>query len=114
MLLEPAEVMLICDVPAFKVALDPVRFIMVPIVTALEPRVIVFVTEPVIINSWQLTAKLAVLNVPDPTETFLEEVFNASPSVTVPAEALICTPLNDLPAVISVAVPVNVIMPMCV
>jgi hypothetical protein len=45
---------------------------------------------------------------------YLVDIVIASPSVTVMPEPLIVTPLNVLPAVVSVAVAVNVIVPVWV
>ena len=61
-----------------------------------------------------VTLKFAVLNVPSVMFRFLVPVFNASPSVSVIPEPLTVTPLNVLPAVVSIPVPVNVTVPVCV
>ena len=109
--------MLICEVPLLKV-----RLVVCPVfqavppdnVTVLLPRVMVLVPVPVDESNSAVTAKFAVLKVPCVIVNVLEAMFNASPSVTVMPEPLTVTPLNVLPAVVSVAVAVNVIVPVWV
>lgn len=109
--------MLICEVPLLKVRLVvcPVSQAVLPDnVTVLLPRVMVLVPMPVDEIVPAVTAKFAVVNVPSATAMVLVEMLSASPSVTVMPEPLIVTPLNVLPAVVSVAVAVNVIVPVWV
>jgi hypothetical protein len=80
----------------------------------LAPRVIVLTLELLDDRAFAVTLYPAVSNVPAVTVTLLVKVFKASPRVTVIPAPLIVTPLNVLPAVISVPVPANVIVPVWV
>ena len=108
-------VMFICEVPALKV-----RFVVVEVfqavpaadrATVLLPSVMVLTLELVEERLMPVTLKFAVSNVPCVTVSVLVPIFNASPSVSVMPEPLTVTPLNALPAVISVPVSVIVIVP---
>jgi hypothetical protein len=61
-----------------------------------------------------VTAKLEVTKEPCEKVIILVDVLSESARVTVIPEPLIVTPLKVLPAVVSVPVPVNVIVPLCV
>jgi hypothetical protein len=61
-----------------------------------------------------VTLKMEALNVPAVTVRVLPPVSNALPSVSVMPKPLTVTALNVLPAVLSVPVPVNDIVPVCV
>lgn len=83
-------------------------------VKVLEPRLIVLTLEFEDAKVPAVILKLAVVNVPCVTVRDLENRLSASPSVSVMPEPLTVTPLNVLPAVVSVPVPVNVIVPVWV
>jgi hypothetical protein len=111
-------VMFICDVPALKL-----RLVGLVVSQAVPVEDKVTVLDPSVINLRKLvsdnsapavTLKFAVSNVPLVIVRVLVLMFNASPSVTVPLTALIVTPLNVLPAVISVPAPMIVIVPVWV
>ena len=108
---------LIWDVPALKVRFVPVAK-RIPdsedSVTVLLPSAIVRVFVLDEDKAPAVTVKLAVSKNPCVTVKVLLLMFNASPSVTVMPEPLTVTPLNVLPAVVSVPVPVNITLPVWV
>jgi hypothetical protein len=97
-----------------KVRFVEVEKFIVEQVTVLEPSVIVRAFVAFDENSPDVTLKFAVLNVPRATVSVLVPMFNAPPRVTVMPTPFTVTPLNVLPAVVSVPVPVNVTAPVCV
>jgi hypothetical protein len=83
-------------------------------VTVLEFRLIVLATLPEELKMAAVILKPAVSNVPDVIVRVLVLIFKSSPNATVIPAAFTVTPLNVLPAVVSVPVPINVIVPVCV
>ena len=82
--------------------------------TVEDPRLIVLARVPELKNCWQVTEKLLVVKVPLVTVTLRDDVLRASPSVTVMPDPLTIKALKVLPAVVRVAVPVMVTVPVLV
>jgi hypothetical protein len=113
--------MFICDVPALNVncavfvnCIAGARAVALESVNVLLLNSIDFALPLFDKTPFAVTLYPAVSNVPCVTSMYLVDIVIASPSVTVMPEPLIVTPLNVLPAVVSVAVAVNVIVPVWV